>query len=646
MNCRMTYQLRWLLDRWRVMQHPYEEIYRVRQQIQYHWWDKKWADNPPLKHDFRWKYLLKGYYSRDDITGIVHQTFGDIHAFKLLNAVIDDIVHHTDWNYDAKNKMVCKSRFVHEINDFDYSQGEVKYIYELSRLYQLVPLAAYYIANDDARGIGRLKCTLKEWYKQNTFLNSVAWKSGNEVGIRAINLIVFKSLLDLADDDEPFGVFFNDLIELHYRFLKSHLSLYSSKGNHHIGELAGLIAITASFDSGRSRQELEACFQELQEEVLRLIHEDGFNKEQATRYQASYLNLFMMSFLFCRRAGLTWKDEVRERIENAYSFLSDMKVSDGVFIHVGDNDDAQLIYPYPDGSFDVYESMLNDYGVLFGKSVEDNYHFDLRNYVLLGSEGFAGYLSCTRKVFRKQAETKLYKDSGYFRYSDDKIDLLFDVGQIGLLPTMAHGHSDILSFQFYYEEKPILVDTGSYQYNVKYRKLRDYFHGVHSHNTIAVDGKDQAVLGTGMFWMSNPNVHVEAYSSERNRVYCTAWHDGYVRNGMNILHKRNIRIEDERVWIEDSITGQGGRRAFFYLHFHPDVRVKHVHDELIVEVGQNKNIVIENRLFHEGKLVKGDAESPLGWFSPSYDKIMETNTFVLEINLSAVNELRTIINYK
>ncbi|MFO3728651.1 alginate lyase family protein [Butyricimonas sp. GBGM4] len=640
------YQLRWLFDRWRIMQHPYEEIYRVNQQIQYHWRDKKWAKNPPLKHNFRWKYLLKEYYSRDDISRIVHQSFGNIYVFKLLNTVIDDIVHHTNWNYDAKNKMVCKSRFVHEINDFDYSQGEVKYIYELSRLYQLVPLVANYIANNDIDGIGKLKCTLKEWYKQNPFLYNVAWKSGNVVGIRAINLIVFKSLLDLVDDDRSFSVFFNDLIELHYRFLKSHLSLYSSKGNHHVGELAGLIAITASFDFEHSKQDLEACFQELQEEVLRLIHKDGFNKEQATRYQASYLNLFMMSFLFCQRTGLIWKNEVKERIENAYSFLSDMKVSNGVFIHVGDNDDAQLIYPYPDGSFDIYESMLNDFGVLFGKRVEDNYHFDLRNYVLLGMEGFTRYFSCKRTVPRKSTKMTLYNDSGYFRYSDDKIDLLFDVGQIGLLPTMSHGHSDILSFQFYYERNPILVDTGSYQYNIKYRRLRDYFHGVHSHNTIAVEGKDQAILGTGMFWMSNPNVHIEAYSAERNMVYCTAWHDGYVRKGMNVLHKRNIRIEEKQVCIEDSIKGQGGLRAFFYLHFYPSVRVNHVYDELMIEVGQTKNIVIKNHLFHEGKLIKGDVKSSLGWFSPSYDKVVETNTFVLEIDLSVVNELKTIINYK
>lgn len=628
------------------MQHPYEEIYRINQQIQYHWRDRKWAKNPPLKHNFRWKYLLKEYYSQDDISRIVRQSFGNIYVFKLLNIVIDDIVHHSNWNYDAKNKMVCKSRFVHEINDFDYSQGEVKYIYELSRLYQLVPLVANYISNNDNDGIEKLKRTVKEWYSQNPFLYNVAWKSGNVVGIRAVNLIVFKSLLDLVDDDESFGVFFNDLIELHYKFLKSHLSLYSSKGNHHIGELAGLIAITASFDFDHSKRDLELCFQELQEEVLRLIHKDGFNKEQATRYQASYLNLFMMSFLFCQRADLIWKNEVKERIENAYSFLNEMKVANEVFIHVGDNDDAQLIYPYPDNSFNIYESILNDFSVLFGKDIEGNYHFDLRNYVLLGMKGLENYSSCKRKNTQKSTKIKLYNDSGYFRYSDDKIDLLFDVGQIGLLPTMAHGHSDILSIQFYYEGKPILVDMGSYQYNIKYRKLRDYFHGVHSHNTIAIGGKDQAVLGTGMFWMSNPSVYIGAYSTEKDEVYCTAWHDGYVRKGMNVLHKRNIRIEEKQVYIEDSIKGEGAQWAFFYLHFHPSVRLHHIYDELIIEVEQAKSIVMKNCLFHQGKLVEGDVESPLGWFSPCYDKIMKTNTFVLEIDLSVVNELKTIINYK
>ena len=74
--------------------------------------------------------------------------------------------------------------------------------------------------------------------------------------------------------------------------------------------------------------------------------------------------------------------------------------------------------------------------------------------------------------------------------------------------------------------------------------------------------------------------------------------------------------------------------------------MNHVYDELMIEVGQTKNIVIKNHLFHEGKLIKGDVKSSLGWFSPSYDKVVETNTFVLEIDLSVVNELKTIINYK
>lgn len=640
------YQIGWLFDRWRIMQHPYEEFYRVRQFWQYYYIDRRWAKRPPVDRNaaMAWNGLMCGYYSVNDIERIVNQTFDNVNEFKILNVVVPDIVSHVDWNYDAKNQHVCARRFVHEINDFDYSYGEVKYVYELSRLYQFVPLIAYYIAHDDKAGIASLKKTLQDWFEQNPFLYNVAWKSGNVVGIRAVNLIIFKSLLDMVDRDDEFERFFADLMALHYKFLRSHLSLYSSKGNHHIGELAGLIAIAAAFDFKHSEQHLHKYIDELQGEVLRLIYPDGMNKEQAVRYQASYINLIMMSLMFAERKGYRVEDSVINRMKAAYEFLAAMKVRHGCFFNVGDNDDAQLIYPYPDKDFDIYESMLNDYALRYGVAVDEEYHFDLRNYVLLGIQGAKRYEQSIKRKFVPSIKAHLYKESGYYVYSDDKLNLLFDVGRIGLLPTMSHGHSDMLSFQIYYKGIPVLVDTGAYQYNLKYRKLRDYFHGVHSHNTIAVNGKDQAILGSGMFWMSNPSVRIEEYSENGSQPHCTACHDGYVRKDMNVLHHRSVAVRNGDVVVEDNIEGSGAEYFRFYLHFHPAIDVALESEKLLVMYRDTLIMQIENKLFNQGRLVRGDAETPMGWYSPSYDNIEPTTSFVLECSLSEKQQIETIIH--
>lgn len=641
------YQLKWLWDRWRIMQHPQEEIYRINQFLQYFYRDKKWSKRLPALAGFRWNGLLASVYAEEDIRYVVEHTFGDIHAFKILNVTLADIVAHENWNYDIKNRLACARRFAHDINDFDYTQGEVKYVYELSRLYQMAPLAAYYVAKSDAAGMAGLKRMLRGWAEQNPFMYNVAWKSGNVVGIRAVNLIVFKSLLDLMGErDDEFERFFAELLELHYRFLVSHLSLYSSKGNHHIGELAGMIAISAAFDFEHSEKRLKAYVRELQEEALRLIYADGMNKEQAVRYQASYINLIMMSLMFAGRKGIPCEGQVQERMKAAYDFLAAMKIRHNCFFQVGDNDDAQLIYPYPDKQYDIYESMMNDRGILYGEVLDSDYHFDLRNYVLFGTVGLEKYRTACKQRFEPVAGARLYRESGYYVYSDSRLNVLFDVGRIGLLPTMSHGHSDMLSFQLYCDGNPVIVDTGSYQYNLKYRKLRDYFHGVHSHNTIAVAGLDQAVLGSGMFWLSNPSVMIEDFSADPAAAYCRACHTGYVRKGMNVLHHRSLSIQPDRVIVVDEVAGEPTEQFVFYLHFHPAADVTLSDNQLMVSCHGKLCVRLENELFHQGRLVKGDAETPMGWFSPSYDNIEATTSFVLECEMSRVKEMKTIISFQ
>lgn len=638
------YQIRWLWDRWRIMQHPGEDVYRVRQFVQYFYRDRKWAQHPPLRHRFRWNGVLDGFYAMEILRQLIEDTYGDLHSFKLLNVTLPDIVAQSSWNYDAKNRVNGEKRFVHDVNDFDYAHGEVKYMYELSRLYQFVPLAACYAVRGDKAGIGRLKEQLEQWYAQNPFLYNVAWKSGNVIGIRAVNLVIFKSLLDMTDErDEAFDQFFADLMELHYRYLLSHLSLYSSKGNHHIGELAGLIAIAAAFDFPHADSQLRKYVDELQQETLRLIYPDGMNKEQAVRYQASYINLIMMSLLFASRKGIRPDASVKARMQAAYAFLAALKIRHKTFFQIGDDDDAQLIYPYPDKEYDIYESMMNDYGVLYGQSLDADYHFDLRNYILLGTEGYRRYAAAAKHRFEPVVMARLYKESGYYLYADRRLNVLFDVGRIGLLPTMSHGHSDMLSFQLYCDGIPVIVDTGAYQYNVKYRKFRDYFHGVHAHNTVAVDGKDQAVLGSGMFWMSNPEVQVESFSELPDDAWCKACHTGYVRKGMHVIHHRCMKFGPEQIAIVDEIEGGPAQSFTYYLHFHPQVEVTLEANRLLVRHAGRPLVSLESDLFHQGRLVRGDADTPLGWYSPSYDNIASATTFVLACDLSMIRKVETRI---
>jgi hypothetical protein len=646
-------KFKWFFDRWKIFQHPREEIYRIQQQIQYRLVDKHWARCPSLKRNFNFSNLFENKYSLEGMRKVISELPDDYYRLKILNTVIPDIFAYNEWNYDIKNKIACKEEFVHHISDFDYSKGEVKYVFELSRLYHFPQAMAYAIVVNQESLLFMLLEQIQSWYKANPFLKTLAWKSGNEVGIRSINLIIFRIITNIENSDSKykelvkFNSFFDDLLELHFKFLITHLSLYSSKGNHFLGELAGIIAICSVYKFNNSDKYLSKYFDELCSELLRLIHKDGFNKEQATRYQATYINLFITSFQFAKERGYVLPQEVEQRLKAMYLFLKELKISSKQYFILGDDDDAQLIYPYADGDYNIYESMLNDLTILFDSETTDDYHFDLRNYLLFGDDGYRKYLETKKQVKEKDRNdirVRIFERSGYFLISDKNISLLFDIGPIGLQPTMSHGHSDILSISLFYRNMPVIVDTGTYQYNVHYKKYRDYFHGVYSHNTIAVNNDDQAVMSEGMFWLSNPKVQVEDYSLNLDNPYCIACHDGYVRKKYQVIHKRKVEynVEKKKIIITDILSGKGKNKIDFSLHFHPSINLDLKGNTLAIF---NKNIPLSiyNRCFHSGVLYKGDDMLPKGWYSSSYDSLEPSYTFVMSQVIDGDCELITEI---
>jgi hypothetical protein len=648
-------KFKWLFERWKIFQHPWEEIYRIKQQIQYYLVDKHWVKSPPLKRNFDFLNFFKTKYSIKGIERLINNSSDDYHRFEILNAVIPNIFTHDKWNYDIKNKIVCKEEFVHHISDFDYSKGESKYVFELSRLYHLPQAAAYaIITNQDSLLLVLLK-QIQSWFEANPFLKTRAWKYGNVVGIRSINLILFRIIIDIENscskykELENFNSFFDDLLELHFKFLISHLSLYSSKGNHFWGEAAGIIAICSVYKFNNSDKYLERYFKELCSELLRLIHKDGFNKEQATRYQATYINLFITSFQFAKERRYALPQEVEQRLKAMYLFLKELKISSKQYFILGDDDDAQLFYPYADRDYNIYESMLNDLAILFNSEITDDYHFDLRNYLLFGDDGYRKYLETKKQIKEKgrnDIRVRIFEHSGYFLISDKNIGLLFDIGPIGLQPTMSHGHSDILSISLFYKNMPVIVDTGTYQYNVHYKKYRDYFHGVHSHNTIAVNNDDQAVMSVGMFWLSNPKAQIEDYSVNSDNPYCIACHDGYVRKKYQVIHKRKVeyKVEKKKIIITDILSGKGKNKIDFSLHFHPSINLELKENTLTV-LNKNIPLSIYNRCFHSGTLYKGDDMLPKGWYSSSYDSLEPSYTFVMSQVIDGDCELITEISF-
>ena len=67
----------------------------------------------------------------------------------------------------------------------------------------------------------------------------------------------------------------------------------------------------------------------------------------------------------------------------------------------------------------------------------------------------------------KYDQFKLYKKGGYLTIGTDKVNILMDAAELGFGAIAAHGHADALSIIYYNLGNPIIIDSGTYIYNIE-----------------------------------------------------------------------------------------------------------------------------------------------------------------------------------
>src|SRR6185503_15998390 len=104
-----------------------------------------------------------------------------------------------------------------------------------------------------------------------------------------------------------------------------------------------------------------------------------------------------------------------------------------------------------------------------------------------------------------------YPSAGYLiqRSGWGRLDshLVFDCGGLGML-TGGHAHADALSVTLFSGGRELLVDPGTCVYNCA-PEWRDYFRSTRAHNTVTIDGQDQAERGGTFRWNTKISSRVE-----------------------------------------------------------------------------------------------------------------------------------------
>ncbi len=214
-----------------------------------------------------------------------------------------------DWFRDpVTGRRSAPDRYCFRINHRSEEQvGNVKQVWEISRLQHLTLLAtAWYLSHDPAYA-ERVAEQLRSWWRENPFLSGVHWTSGIEIGIRLISLAWIRRLLDdwpgVADlfEDNALAV---AQIRWHQRYLAGFRSRGSSANNHVIAEAAGQLAASCAFgwfpESERWRRQSARL---LEDELIRNTFPSGIGRELASDYHGFVAELGLLAAVEAAAAG-------------------------------------------------------------------------------------------------------------------------------------------------------------------------------------------------------------------------------------------------------------------------------------------------------------------------------------------------------
>jgi uncharacterized heparinase superfamily protein len=165
-------------------------------------------------------------------------------------------------------------------------------------------------------------------------------------------------------------------------------------------------------------------------------------------------------------------------------------------------------------------------------------------------------------------------DTGYFGYRHGEELLLIDAGPIGPAHQPGHGHCDLLSFELTVEGCPLVVNSGTYDYENS--EFRHALRSTAAHNTVRVDGLEQSDIW-GCFRVGRRAKPTDTRVEWRlpHRFCATFAHDGYARLPGQPVHQRTFDCEPGRRWeVRDTILGKGQHRLESFIHFHPDFRLE------------------------------------------------------------------------
>jgi len=560
------------------------------------------------------------------------------HRFDLLGYEQLDYGREIDWHCDLVHGKRAPRVPFYKVPYLDFDVvGDSKITWELNRHQHFVTLAKAWRLTGDDRFVHEIFAQFEHWRESNPYPFGINWASSLEVAIRSVSWTWTWFLLA----DTP--LFSSDLrrewirgLQLSARHIESHLSTYFSPNTHLLGECAALFTLGTMFPSlaGASRWS-DAAWESLWRSAHDQVLGNGLHFERSTYYHVYALDMLLHCRILAHRNDIAVPaeaDQLLTRMLNALIVLG----TGGQAHTLGDDDGGRWF----DASRNRAEHMLDPLAIGTSFFKHDylkaaRVHFTEESVWLLGMKGLAESNEAPTRNLPEALDVPSESRLSLVSRPNHKSQTMIAEGPMGR-GTGGHAHADLLSIQLVQSGRPLLIDCGTFQYT-RQNGERDRLRSTSAHNTMTVDGQDQA-QSTGAFsWESLPAAIVEQSIAPASFDLFVGSHNGYTRLPEPVTHRRLVfsPLENFR-FVLDRAEGVGTHNLRVRWHLAPSLVPTPADPRVFAAESQYFALIpaLDDRWIERRLSVK---------WSPVYGKLEDCTVLEFERDGQVPAELATIL---
>ncbi|HUD64262.1 MAG TPA: alginate lyase family protein [Candidatus Sulfotelmatobacter sp.] len=495
----------------------------------------------------------------EQVKGIIEQADKVLrHRFDLMG--YNDLAYGRpiDWHLDLIHGKRAPRKVFYRVRYLDFEEvGDSKVTWELNRQQHFVILAKAYRLTGDPRYADEILRQWRHWRTENPYPIGINWASSLEVAFRSLAWLWTYHVLEGALGLPDFREEWLRLLGLHGRHLERYLSTYFSPNTHLLGEGVALFFLGVLCPELAAAERWKAGgWQIVLDEARRQVQSDGFHFEQSTYYHVYALDFFLHSAVLASVNNIPLPKEFEQSLEKMLTALCLLGRA-GAPPRFGDDDGGRLFDPRRNRSENLLDPLATG-AILFNRGDYKAAAGQLREETiwLVGPEGVRVWDELEARPH--DPSSAALEAAGLYLLASEKpaTQLVVDCGPMGT-QSGGHGHADALSLTLTSQGRELLLDPGTSSYAAEGGE-RDLFRGTAMHNTVRVDGVDQAEPGTAFSWRRLTESKTQRWIQGRHFDLLAATHDGYGRLPQPVVHRRLVAsLRNGLYLVRDRAEGSG-----------------------------------------------------------------------------------------